>query len=121
MPEVGHAPGMRLAGQPAGADIPAEPVELLVGDTTLEVGPGVHAGGGVALDEDLVAVAAVGLAVEEVVEAALVEGGGRGVRRQVPAEAVVAAVGPGDHGHGVPADEGPDAALDVLVAGEPRL
>src|SRR5207248_1702390 len=66
-------------------------------------------------------VAAVALAVEEVVEPDLVERGRRGVRRQVAAEAVVAAVGPGDHGHGVPADEGPDAALHVLVAGEPRL
>ena len=30
-------------------------------------------------------------------------------------------VGPDHHDRGVPADEGPDAPLDVLVAGEPRL
>src|SRR5207249_4395429 len=105
----------------AAADLPAEAVELVLGETPLEVRPGVDAGGGVALDVDLVAEAAVGLAVEEVVEADLVERRRRGVGRQVPAEAVVAPVGPGDHGHGVPPDEGPDAALDVLVAREPGL
>ena len=37
------------------------------------------------------------------------------------ADALGAGVGPHHHGRGVPADVGPDAALEVLVAGEPRL
>jgi hypothetical protein len=55
------------------ADLLAEPVELLLGQPALEEGAGVDAGGGVALEEDLVAAAGVVLAAEEVVEADLVE------------------------------------------------
>ena len=61
------------------------------------------------------------LAPEEVVEAHLVQAGGRGVRRQVAAEAREPVVGPQDHRHRVPADEPPDAPLQRLVAREPRL
>jgi hypothetical protein len=57
-------------------DLLAEPVELLLLEATLEVGAGVDAGGGVTLDEDLVAAAGVVRAAEEVVEADFVEGGG---------------------------------------------
>ena len=74
-----------------------------------------------ALEEDLVAEAAVGLAAEEVVEADLVERGRAGVGREVAADALGPRVGPGHHGGRVPADVGADAALLVLVAGEPGL
>ena len=73
------------------------------------------------LDEDLVAVAPVALAPEEVVEPDLVERGRAGVGGEVPADALGAGVGPHHHGRGVPADVGPDPALLVLVAREPRL
>jgi hypothetical protein len=54
----------------------AEAVELVLGQPALEQeGAGVDAGGGVALEEDLVAAARVVLAAEEVVEADLVEAG----------------------------------------------
>ncbi len=39
----------------------------------------------------------------------------------MPAHAHARAVRAGDHDRGVPPDVGPDPALDVLVAGEPRL
>jgi hypothetical protein len=51
-----------------------------------------------------------------VVEADLVERGGRGVGGEVAAETVAAAVGAGDHHRGVPADVVADAAFDCLVA-----
>ena len=69
----------------------------------------------------MVAAAGVVLAAEEVVEADLVQAGRRLVGRDVAADLEALAVGARDHDGGVPADEGPDAALDVLVAGEPRL
>ena len=112
---------MGVAGQAVAADLVAEVVELALGQPALDEGPGVDAGRGVPLEEDLVAEAAVGLAAEEVVEADLVERGRAGVGREVPADALGARVGPGDHGGGVPADVGPDPALLVLVAGEPGL
>jgi hypothetical protein len=53
-----------------------EPVELVGREAALEEGACVGAGGGVTLDEDLVAAARVVLPTEEVVEADLVESGG---------------------------------------------
>ena len=78
-------------------------------------------GRGVALEVDLVAVAAVALAPEEVVEADLVQRGGGGVGGKVTAEPVELVVRAVDHDHRVPADECADPSLDVLVAGEPGL
>ena len=124
LPEVRHQPGMRVRRQPgalAVLDLLAEPVELLLVQPSLEVRPGVDAGGAVALDVDLVAAAGVVLAAEEVVEADLVEAGRGLVRRDVAADLEALAVRAGDHHRGVPADEGPDPPLGLLVAGEPRL
>ena len=74
-----------------------------------------------ALEVDLVARAPVVLAPEEVVEPHLVERGRAGVGGQVAADGLGADVGPDHHHRRVPADEGPDPALEVLVAGEVRL
>ncbi len=90
-------------------------------EPALEEGAGVDARRAVALDVDLVAAAGVVLAAEEVVEADLVEAGRRLVRRDVAADLEAGPVRVGDHHRGVPADEGADPALDLLVAGEPRL
>jgi hypothetical protein len=56
-----------------------------------------------------------------VVEADLVETRGRLVGGDVAADLEPGPVRVGDHHRGVPADEGADPALDVLVAGEPGL
>ena len=111
---------MRVAGQ-ASADFAAEPVEVGLAEATLEKGASVDAGGGVPLDEHLITEAAVGLAVEEVVEANLVEGGGRRVGGEMAADAVESAVGSGHHHRRVPPDEMADAPFEVLVAGVGRF
>ncbi len=98
----------------------AERVELGGGEPALEEGAGVDAGGGVALDEDLVARLPVVLAAEEVVEADLVERSCGRVGGDVAAD-VGPRVGPVHHDGRVPPDVGADAALDVLVAREPGL
>ena len=51
----------------------------------------------------------------------LVQRGGGGVGGDVAADAHAGPVRPGHHHGGVPPDVGADPALDVLVAGEPRL
>ncbi len=121
LPEVGEQAGVGVARQALARDLLAEVVELVLGETALDEGAGVDAGGGVALEVDEVPEAAVGLAPEEVVEADLVERGRAGVGGEMAADAFTAVVGAAHHGRGVPADVGADAALDVLVAGEPRL
>ena len=112
---------MGVAGQAPARDLLAEVVELVLGEPALDEGAGVDAGGAVALEVDEVPEAAVGLAPEEVVEADLVQRGRAGVGGEMAADALAAVVGPAHHGRRVPADVGADAALDVFVAGEPRL
>ena len=87
----------------------------------LEERAGVHARGGVPLEEDLVAAAGVVLAAEEVVEADLVEGGRRGVRGDVAADPDAGALGAVHDHRGVPAQVRAEAPLGLLVAGEPGL
>src|SRR6476659_1236107 len=89
LPVVGEQPRVRVGRD--GLDLAvdevalllAEAVELCLGEVPLEEAAGVHAGGGVALEVDLVAAAGVVLAAEEVVHAHLVERRGRGIRLNV--------------------------------------
>ena len=127
LPELGHQarvgvgghPGLALPGEPSG--LLTEAVHLLLAEAALEEGPGVHAGGGVALEEDLVAATRVVLAPPEVVEADLVEGRRGGVGRDVPAHADAGALGAVDLDRGIPADPRAVAALDLFVTRVPRL
>jgi hypothetical protein len=82
--EVRHQAGVGVRRQAVPAHLEPEVVELGGAQPTLDEGPAVDAGRGVALEEDLVADAADVLAPEEVVEAHLVEGGRAGVGREVP-------------------------------------
>ena len=114
---------MRVRGQTAAGvrDLLAETVELVLGETTLEESSGVDAGGGVALEEHLVATAGVIGTAEEVVEAHLVERRRRRVAGDVAADGDAGALGAMHHDRGVPADDLADAVLDRFIAGEPRL
>ncbi len=99
----------------------AEAVEGVLVEPALEVRARVHAGGGVALEEDLVAAAGSALAAEEVVVADLVEGRRRRVRRDVAADRDAGALGAVHHDRGVPAQPLAVAALDVFVTGKSGL
>ena len=104
-PELRHQARVRVGGEGVaflGLLLP-EAVQVLLGQPAFHERAGVHAGGGVALEEDLVAAAGVVLAAEEVVEAHLVQGRGAGVGGDVPADADVRPLGPVHHDRGVPA------------------
>ncbi len=98
-----------------------KPSSCVLGQVPLEEAAGIHAGGGVALEVDLVAAAGVVLAAEEVVHAHLVERRGGRIRRDVAADADAGPLRAVHHDRGVPADVAAHLALDVLVTGEPRL
>ncbi len=121
LPEVRHAPGVRVARQTARRDLLAEPVELLLGEPALDECSRVDPGRGVSLEVDLVAGPAVGLSPEEVVEPDLVQRGRARVRGEVAADALAAMIGARHHDGGVPPDHRSDPPLHVLVAGEPGL
>ena len=78
LPEVGHETRVRVARQAVRELrlLLAESLELVLGEPALEERTTVHAGGGVALVEDLVAAAGVICAAEEPVVADFVEGRG---------------------------------------------
>ena len=121
-PEVGHQPRMRIRRQAAARlQLAAEVLELRLVDAPFEIRARVDAGRGVALEEDDVAVVAVAVPAEEVVEADFVERRRRRERRDVAADALFRLVGAHDHRRGVPADEALDAALDLGAAGHQRL
>src|SRR6185295_8871191 len=96
-------------------------VQVRLGEASFQEGASVDTGCGVALEVDLVAHSAAQLfAAEEVVEAHLVQRCRGCVRGNVTADAH-GLVRSGHHDRGIPPDVGPDAALDVLIAGEPGL
>ena len=104
-----------------GGHLLAESVHFLFGEAAFQEGARVGAGGGVTLEEDVVAAAGVVLAAEEVVEADLVEGGDGGVGRDVSADLDAGALGARHLDGGVPADPAAVFALHGFVAGEVRF
>src|SRR5690349_18493199 len=102
---------MRIGAQPPTAGLVTEVVEVVLAQASLEEGARIDPWRSVALVVDLVAGAAVVLAVEEVVETDLVEGRRRGIGRDVAPDALGSLVGPGDHDRRVPANDAPDAPL----------
>ena len=121
LPEVGHEPRMRIGAEALALDLAPEVVELVLGEAPLEEGAGVDPGRRMALEEHLVAAAGIVLALEEVVEADLVQACRRGVRGEVAAEAGEPVVRPQHHRDGIPADQPADPPLHRLVTGEGRL
>jgi hypothetical protein len=115
LPEVGHQPRVRVGRQAVGAALLAEGLQVGLGEAALQERPGVDAGGGVALEEDLVAGPAL-LAPEEVVEADLEQLGRRRVGGHVAAHAQLGPVGPGHDGGRIPADDRQQPPLQLLVA-----
>ena len=73
------------------------------------------------LKKDLVTGRMVGLALEEVVESHLVQGGRAGVCGEMAADPIRLDIGSGNHNRGVPADVSTNAALHLLVTGKPGL
>ena len=122
LPEPGQETWVRIGREAtAPRGLAPEVVQLLLLDATLQEGACIDARRGVALEVDLVARARLAAALEEVVEAHLVERRGRGIRGDVPSDAFERQVGAHHHGHGVPADDAADALLHVEIARKRRL
>ena len=117
LPEVGHQPRVRVRRQARPPQLAPEALELPGGDAAFQVGAGVDPRRRVTLVVDEVGGLRLGGGPEEVVEPHLVEGRGRRVGRDVPADAVRLAVGAHHHRQRVPADEALQPLLEVAVAG----
>jgi len=121
LPEVAHGPGVRVGRDALALDLLAEVQQVVLIEPAFEEGAGVNAGGDVALEEDHVGAVRMVRALEEMVVANFVHGGGGGVAADVAADAVMRLVGLHHHRHRVPADQGAQAALQGEVARVGRL
>jgi len=115
LPEVGHQPGVRVAGDAKAVHLAAVVVDLLLGQAAFEEGAGVDAGRTVALDVQKVARMAPARRAPEVVEADVVERGRRSEAGDVPAQFARPAVGAHHHGQRVPADQRAQPPLQLRV------
>ena len=104
-----------------GGNLLAETVHLFFGETSLDEGAGVGAGGGVALEEHVVAAAGVVLSAEEVVQADFIKSGDRGVGGDVSANLDAGALCARHLNGCIPTDPAAVLALHGLVAGEVRF
>ena len=108
---IGREPALRFQLTP-------EVLEVLVSQPALDIGPGVDAGSGVPLEVNQITGVFVATAAKEVVEADLIERGAGGIGGDVSTNTALLAVGPHDHGHGVPADDALDSPFNLPAAGE---
>ena len=99
----------------------AKILQLLFRNAAFEIGASIHAGRGVALEVNQVAVAGFGLRLQEMIERDFIQRGRGGERGNVSANAALDLVGPHHHGQGIPAHQALDAALHFLAAGKRRL
>ena len=118
LPEVRHQPRVRIRRDAVARHLLAEAEQVLLRQPALEEGAGVDARRGVALHVDQVAAVLVRRGAPEVVEADLVQRRGRLVAGDVPAELGGLRVRAQHGGHRVPADDRPDAVLELEVARE---
>ena len=98
-----------------------EAIHLRLGDPTLDEGSRVHAGGRVALEEELVRATGVVGSLEEVVEADLVQRRRTRVRGDVSSDGYAGTLRSVHHDGGVPPDHPADLSLHRLIPGEPGL
>ena len=120
VPEPRHEPRVGVGGEPLAVHLLPEVVELVLGEEPEQEGAGVDARRRVALDEDQVAALVLPGRAPEVVVPDVVEHRPRREAGDVAAHVGVA-VGADHHRHGVPADDVPDALLELEVARERRL
>ena len=126
LPELGHQPRMRIAGQAArtmalrGQFLPVVR-QVLLAEPALEESPRVDAGCRMRLEVDQVAQELVAPGAKEVVEADLEKVGSRRVAGDVAAEFAVGKVGTHHHRERVPAHDRRQLPLEFQVPRKARL
>ena len=109
---------MRIGRQARrGLQFASEIFQLVFSDAAEQKRTCIDARRGVALKKHLVGRLSSFLAVEEMVEGDFIERCGRGIGRNVSADAWTLLIRPHDHRHGIPTDDAFDAAFDRAIAG----
>ena len=122
LPELRHQPRMGIRRQPLPRrNLVAEPFQMILRQAAFQKRAGINARRSVPLKIDQIAQLRFIPCAEEMVEADFIQRGRRRVRRNMPADARMIAVGPHHHRHRVPADDALQPAFDLPVAGKPRL
>ena len=115
LPELGHGSRVRVGRQtPALSQLTSEITQLLLGQSSFQIGSGVNTRRGVRLGEDEVSPA---LGAENVMKGRLHSGGGRGISRNVPTQTGTFVLRPKNHGGRVPPNDIFNALLKLEVSG----
>ena len=117
LPEIRHQPRVRIRRQPVAIDFLAEFIQLLFADAAFHEGARIHAGRRVALEVHQVAAVRIRLAVEEVVEAHVIQGGSRSEAGDVAAQLGRFLIRVQHDGHRVPAHQCTDTMFHIEIAG----
>ena len=116
LPEIRHQIRMRIGGQPAAfGEFLAEILQMPFVETAFQKCAGIDSRRGMALKKNQVAGEILGRPAEKMIEAHFVKRRRRGISGNVTAD-VGGGIGLDDHGHGVPAHQTFDAALDFAVS-----
>ncbi|MCY1294757.1 hypothetical protein D9M70_440690 [compost metagenome] len=120
LPEVRHQPRMRIGGDTAAAHLLAEVVHLFRGQPPFEESARIEARCGMALEEHQIAAMPRRRRMPEMIEANLIQRGGRGEAGDMAADIGIARRAQHQRDR-VPADIGADTVLQLVVAGAARL
>ena len=116
MPKIGHQVRVRIRREAFALDFLAEIIQLIFAQAAFHESAGINAGRGVALDKHQIALGIIVFGVPEMVEAHVIQGGGRLERSDVAAQLQIFFAGAQHHGGGIPADNGADAVFQFLIA-----
>jgi hypothetical protein len=117
LPEIGHQPRMRIGRQAVAVHFLAEIVQLLFGQPPFQIGAGINAGRGMALNEHQIAAVLIIRRVPEVVEADIVQSGAGGETGDMAAQFGGDAVGLDHHRQRIPANQRTNPPFHAGIAG----
>ena len=117
LPKIGHQPRMRVARNTLAIDFLTEVIHLLLTQTIEHEGAGVHTRRAVSLDVHQVAAMIGAGCMPEVIEADVIQCGGRRERRNMTAEFEVFFAAAQHHHRRVPAHIAAQLVLHLMIAG----
>ena len=116
LPKIGHQVRVRIRREAFALDFLAEIIQLIFAQAAFHESAGINTGRGVALDKHQIALGIIVFGVPKMVEAHVIQGGGRLERSDVAAQLQIFFAGAQHHSGGIPADNGADAVFQFLIA-----
>ena len=121
-PEIRHQPGMGVGRKTSPFfQFPSEVFHLGLSNPVFQKSPGINTWRGVALKVNLIPIKILSPGSKEMVKTYFKQVCGRGIGRNVAADARILFIGPNNHSHGIPAYDTFNAPLNGPITGIWRL